>query len=394
MKKRSSSAIAASSTLESQQQQEQRSKTLKRKSELQIERVKQLRPEQFYQTYVKARLPCIFEEYFDPKLKEAAAKWQDPSYLIKHTKQCKAIIEVREEQETGFGKGKHAKMPFKQFVQKVLIEKDTHYYLSASNDTEGEEHSLMTPPLSLLHKSDDVPLQHELFGHLELDRVNLWIGRSEEGSSSGLHHDFHDNIYVLLAGQKTFRLYPPSSLSEIPTNGKNGKVAHPNGLIHYEGKETRCDGAPIADVKVYQAEKEKQKAEDAVAKLQDEVDRGVKGAAKRLKDAETKLEKCLDSYLESLGDIDDEDDATTSAEDTKRPDNFAISSTTSLTPIVITIKQGEMLYLPASWFHEVISSGGLHMALNYWFAPPDSVHGTFDAPYPDDFWKDRNSNLL
>jgi hypothetical protein len=45
--------------------------------------------------------------------------------------------------------------------------------------------------------------------------------------------------------------------------------------------------------------------------------------------------------------------------------------------------------LPASWFHEVKSSGtsdtdGLHVAMNYWFAPPSQ--SVFENPYEDDYW--------
>ena len=60
-------------------------------------------------------------------------------------------------------------------------------------------------------------------------------------------------------------------------------------------------------------------------------------------------------------------------------------------PIEVFLKPGQMLYLPASWYHEVTSSssppfgqqqdsdgqapGGskVHMALNYWFHPPDAL---------------------
>jgi Cupin-like domain len=65
--------------------------------------------------------------------------------------------------------------------------------------------------------------------------------------------------------------------------------------------------------------------------------------------------------------------------------------------IEVTLKAGEMLYLPAGWFHEVRSSaetGSGHMALNYWFHPPDAL-SSFDRPYSTDFWKqdwDLNMN--
>lgn len=55
-------------------------------------------------------------------------------------------------------------------------------------------------------------------------------------------------------------------------------------------------------------------------------------------------------------------------------------------PFVVELNAGEMLYLPASWWHEVTSTSsavddGIHMAFNYWFYPPTSSE--FDAPYED-----------
>lgn len=54
-----------------------------------------------------------------------------------------------------------------------------------------------------------------------------------------------------------------------------------------------------------------------------------------------------------------------------------------------------MLYLPASWFHEVSSFGsgsqddeentGVHIALNYWFVPPNTDN--FENCYKDQYWK-------
>lgn len=48
----------------------------------------------------------------------------------------------------------------------------------------------------------------------------------------------------------------------------------------------------------------------------------------------------------------------------------------------VTVEAGQALYLPASWFHEVTSFGGadncMHVAVNYWFHPPDRLTG-YDA---------------
>jgi hypothetical protein len=56
----------------------------------------------------------------------------------------------------------------------------------------------------------------------------------------------------------------------------------------------------------------------------------------------------------------------------------------------VEVQEGEMLYLPAGWFHHVHSKGGVHVALNYWFHPPDGEGGGGegkDSVYTDDFWE-------
>ena len=54
----------------------------------------------------------------------------------------------------------------------------------------------------------------------------------------------------------------------------------------------------------------------------------------------------------------------------------------------VELHAGEMLYIPAGWFHEVKSIGEApygHMAFNYWFHPPDT--SDYERPYSNEFWK-------
>ena len=63
---------------------------------------------------------------------------------------------------------------------------------------------------------------------------------------------------------------------------------------------------------------------------------------------------------------------------------------------------GQMLYLPAGWFHEVtsFSEGPLHsthLALNYWLHPPDNLDpgpAGFARPYSSSFWPRRWATTL
>ena len=63
-------------------------------------------------------------------------------------------------------------------------------------------------------------------------KQRLWVW---SGASSGLHHDFHDNLYILLRGRKRFRLYPPSEAPHMYTHGQLKKL-YPNGRIVYAGQ--------------------------------------------------------------------------------------------------------------------------------------------------------------
>jgi len=60
----------------------------------------------------------------------------------------------------------------------------------------------------------------------------MFVFRIFTGSSSGLHHDFHDNLYVLIHGHKSFRLYSPQDADKLYTRGTI-EFVHPNGRICY-----------------------------------------------------------------------------------------------------------------------------------------------------------------
>ena len=70
------------------------------------------------------------------------------------------------------------------------------------------------------------------------------------GSSSGLHHDFHDNLYILLRGSKRFRLFPPSCARDMYVAGRV-KHTYPNGRIVYEGQgDIQPDGSSECPAKL------------------------------------------------------------------------------------------------------------------------------------------------
>jgi hypothetical protein len=78
----------------------------------------------------------------------------------------------------------------------------------------------------------------------------------------------------------------------------------------------------------------------------------------------------------------------TTLSDAELRDRFPLFLDARSRSVTVTLKAGQMLYLPAGWFHEVRSRGdgasGGHLAFNYWFHPPDSAD--CERPYTSDFW--------
>ncbi|CAD7954979.1 unnamed protein product [Amoebophrya sp. A25] len=69
--------------------------------------------------------------------------------------------------------------------------------------------------------------------------------------------------------------------------------------------------------------------------------------------------------------------------------NSKANENVTINMLEANLNPGDLLYLPASWFHEV-HSGDTHLALNAWFHPPGKKklldHET-GSVYADDFWK-------
>lgn len=306
-------------------------------------------------------------------------------------------------------------------VLKRVTNGDSSLYMTTQDVRPGPDGhpEVMAPPTSNL--ATDFPLQPAVLGNLVPQQVNIWMGSAAEGSTTGLHLDFHDNLYVLLYGRKKFRLFPPSALAQMYVNGQV-KAIHPNGRVVFESQgDVLPDGSEAKEVKAWNikrdAEKELEAAEAAAA-------RGEKGAKTRLAAAEHALDAVLDAALEddAFGDFDDFEamelneagaDAQPVPAMAGEPDSFS-KLDLSLPPaklrakfpefpgvkaaLEVDMEAGQSLYLPAGWFHEVTSFSsedpeagepGFHLALNYWTHPPDHIDSTlagFDQPYTSDYW--------
>lgn len=170
-------------------------------------------------------------------------KLADRSYLRSRAGEEDVRVEVRATNTERFGRGQERRMKFKEFLDKIELKEENYYLTTQELSYSAEEQpSIISPPLSQLRSN--FPLIPKIMGNLVVQNINLWYGLSMSPSSSGLHHDFHDNLYIVLKGEKTFNLFSPSEHNNMYTLGKIVKV-HPNGRINYEGQLTEADGSDI-----------------------------------------------------------------------------------------------------------------------------------------------------
>lgn len=307
------------------------------------------------------------------------------------------------------GKFGHGKKVTKQFAE--FISQDEGSYLNTQYENEtsllGE---FLSPPLTV----QNTPPIWEKFPQLVPHQVNLWMGKSSN-TSSGLHHDFHDNLYFLVKGRKNFTIFSPKDAQFMYLEGIV-KIVHRNGMIEYveEGAygRIRDDGAYLHDA-----------AEYNVAHFQEQLDaaeaRGDTEAACLLEEQldyrMADLSELQEESLIEVGEIEDDsendqaesdDDFGIDTEGSRKkvkiedcqPASFSKATLDSPnfpllqkgTRIDFELKEGQCLYLPCGWFHNVTSfpqDHGHHVALNLWTIPPQFS----DSPrvfYADDFWRD------
>ncbi len=267
-------------------------------------------PQRVWERYVATRRPVVLRaghHLLGPEWR-ASAEWASLERLRERAGSAAVKVERRDSSRGRFGEGREVRTTFGAFLDGLAAGDDLHYMTTQdiTRDPDGRP-EIISPPLTLL--ADDFPLRPALMGHLVPASLNLWMGNSREGSMSGLHHDYHDNLYVLLKGRKRFQLFPPSDAARMYTQGQIVQV-HPNGLIAYQ-RGVRSDGADAGVEAAVAAEEAHAWAEEELAAAEAAAERGESGADERLRAAESALESALDDVLAAQmdGDEGEGDDA-------------------------------------------------------------------------------------
>ncbi|KAK6458783.1 cupin-like domain-containing protein [Scheffersomyces xylosifermentans] len=294
---------------------------------------------------------------------------------------------------------------------------------------------LLQPPLTkLVEKPEILPIIPDLFSTLIPQQINLWMGYvdgskpqsieldstdkqtyglgklipgARKGTSSGLHHDHADNLYILVSGAKRFTLYSPADALKLQTVGTIYKLYN-SGIIDYEvnefapdWKHIRDDGAIIEEITRWQLEKLDVNDKEGRAELTKQLQYfekltvpGVKAKSEKLDPPNfSKIPPAL-IHIEEFSDPETREKLTAFA-------NEHFPGLLDLNKFTVHLEPGEMLYLPAGWFHEVSSFGAdpkaattaehgnltnVHIALNYWFIPPNGIDP--EKCYTDSYWEE------
>lgn len=270
-------------------------------------------------------------------------------------------------------------------------------------DDSNDINIIYQPPLTNLldDKLESLPPHAtEITESLVPQQINLWCGRTpaetpqleiglnDAGSvknvnnglsqanatSTGLHHDHADNLYILVQGKKRFTLFSPDFAYYLYTTGDVRDIYH-TGVIDYVVNEkakswinVRADGGCLdskceigGDQKTEQSNGERQ-APPSFCRIPPSL--------LHLNELDEPKRVALEKYALEC---------------------FPLFVPYKDQSIQVTLEDGDLLYLPAGWFHEVTSYGdktndNIHVALNYWFVPPDGE--SVNSPYTDPIWEE------
>jgi jumonji domain-containing protein 7 len=295
----------------------------------------------FHREFVSQSRPVVVTGLVD-HWTTALQSWQDDDYLCSATSKDPEIsVNVtptgwgdcihRVHGEEIFIRPEQRQMKLSTFLSILKSENGTFDgvpYISYQND------SLRTQFSSLMKDVDDVlPLAREAFNSMP-DATNLWMG--DERAVSSLHKDHYENMYVVVHGEKHFLLFPPADVAFLE-NGIDDQNFRTARFIHrHVSAIDESNGSNDDETHAHEFE-----------------------MALPLTDEKSQSQSPLST---SWRVVVDEDGSTTPW---VRPWDELTGPPPRTSPVEVIVKKGQVLYLPALWYHQV-SQRGKTIAVNYW----------------------------
>ena len=189
----------------------------------------------FYLGYFIPRQPVVIRTRALTDLGWHTARWSNEYLEGQAGGQSVKVLTSHNGNDFGLDKARYETMLFREFIARAMAraEGDETLYLNLQDNARDR---LLEPPLLQLSGDFSVP---PYFKDLMLRCMNLWMGNSATEIVTPLHHDFNDNLYVVVEGRKHFTLFPPSQAGNLYTRGTVLEVEQ-NGNIRYAS----MDGMP------------------------------------------------------------------------------------------------------------------------------------------------------
>eukprot|EP00887_Chlorella_sp_A99_P000675 scaffold5.g675.t1 len=213
------------------------------------------------------------------------------------------------------------------------------------------------------------------------EAVNLWIGDTR--STSSLHKDPFENLYAVVAGSKTFTLLPPSDVWRVQLRRYPLATYRPVGPgcscvcdSCTAGHSGSCGGcgccgcsgcsAPVARLLALRLEPVLHEPHEEVlwSSIQPESLVASCGAGGDASSDAGSSSAGSGSDSAGSSDADDADEGPASSGGGR-----LLQWPGAPPPLRVTVRAGEVLYLPAMWWHQVEQEedeGGLVLAVNFW----------------------------
>lgn len=184
---------------------------------------------EFYLDYFIARRPVVIRTQSLVELDWRTDRWTNEYLANKAGGQSVVVLQSPQRDNFMPEQSQYGTMTFQDFLAKVMAVADGNETLYL-NLQELDKGRVLEPPLLQLIGDFSIPLY---FKDLILRCINIWMGNSGNEITTPLHHDFNDNLYVVVEGHKHFTLFPPTQAANLYTRGKLVGI-DTNGTIRYE----------------------------------------------------------------------------------------------------------------------------------------------------------------
>lgn len=235
-------------------------------------------------------------------------------------------------------------------------------YLSQQNDN-----LRVSMPELLADITASLPLADEAFANNGCpgpEAVNLWIG--DERSVSSIHKDHFENMYVVIQGEKTFTLYPPTDVAFLPPEKEYPTLRYfvSNDDFRSISPSSVSCNSNAEDNSSRRIESEHTMAATGTTRMP------VTELQLKLTAHDCPSDKLRWCYFDPEVDV-----TTANNNNSSYNDNNSSSSNDEhrfhdlidlAHPIRCTVTAGQVLYIPAMWYHRV-SQNCLTVSVNYWY---------------------------